>query len=77
MPKEGNLRTFDAVIGRHLTFTTLPLVHNQYGQVASWSELNDFQALVSPVPEPPMPALMLLGLAMIGGIHARRKSQAE
>lgn len=40
------IKSFTPVEGRYVKYQTLPLPHNKYGHIATWSEVSDFKVLV-------------------------------
>jgi len=42
----SNKRYFDPIQGRYIKYQTVPLPHNEYLQVATWSEIAEFRVLV-------------------------------
>jgi len=45
-----NIRYFPEVRGRIIRYETVPLPHNDLGQIATWSEVAEFRALIETVP---------------------------
>ena len=41
-----NIRYFTTVRGRYVQYETVALPHNEYGQIATWSEVAEFTVLV-------------------------------
>lgn len=42
----SNKRYFDGIQGRYVKYQTVPLPHNEYGQIATWSEIAEFKVLI-------------------------------
>lgn len=40
-----NVKTFNPASGRYVVYETVPLPHNQYLQIATWSEIAEFKVL--------------------------------
>lgn len=51
----SNVIQFPAIRGRVIAYETLPLPHNQYGQVATWSEVGEFRVQIGFTPSPCTP----------------------
>ena len=71
-----NTRTFSPVAGRYIKYTTLPLPHNEFRQIATWSEIADFKVLAQPIPEPTTFATLTLGITLILA-YAKRRSRLK
>jgi hypothetical protein len=46
----SNIRYFPAVLGRFIRYETVPLPHNELGQIATWSEVASFRAFIETLP---------------------------